>query len=104
MSPDPITVAVTADPDMPAWAIRLEGKVDLVVAQQATRLDNHGGKIDDHEVRLRGLERDMPHDAHDRLRAVEERKTISPMQLWTVCGTGVTLLVGLSAALNVLIK
>jgi hypothetical protein len=69
------------DEGMPAWAIRLEAKLDLATSQQAQRLDNHGETLTDHENRVRGLERDMPHDAHSRLRAVEERKTVSPAQL-----------------------
>lgn len=80
---------------MPAWAIRLEGKLDLVTQQQAQRLDNHGETLNDHETRLRATERDMPHDAHSRLRAVEERKTVSPAQLWTVTASGVGVLAGL---------
>lgn len=102
MSPEP-TVVVN-EPDMPMWAVRLEGKVDLVVSQQTARLDNHGSKIDDHEVRLRGLERDMPHDAHDRLRGVEERKTVSPAQLWTAVASGAGALASIAAVVNLIAK
>lgn len=97
--PEPIIVAAQEEA-MPSWAIRLEGKVDLVVAQQAQRLDDHGEDLKDHENRLRGIERDMPHDAHARLRAVEERKTVSPLQLWTVSASAVTAAAALIALLT----
>lgn len=42
--------------EMPAWAVRLEAKVDVALGQQAQRLDDHGAKIDDHEIRLRAQE------------------------------------------------
>jgi hypothetical protein len=87
-------MSTVPDEGMPAWAIRLEAKLDLATSQQAQRLDNHGETLTDHENRVRGLERDMPHDAHARLRAVEERKTVSPAQLWTVCASGVAALGG----------
>jgi hypothetical protein len=82
-------MSTPTDEGMPAWAIRLEAKLDLATSQQAQRLDNHGETLTDHENRVRGLERDMPHDAHSRLRAVEERKTVSPAQLWTVTASGI---------------
>lgn len=94
----------TNDPDMPAWAIRLEAKLDVVTAQQAQRLDTHETDLKDHEVRLRAMERDMPHEAHNRLRAVEERKTVAPAQLWTAVVTGAGAIGAASAALNVLMK
>lgn len=104
MSPEAITTIVTADENMPAWAIRLEGKVDLVVAQQTQRLNNHETEIADHETRLRGIERDMPHDAHARLRAVEERKAVSPIQLWTAVCTGCGALASLTAVLTFILN
>lgn len=84
-----------SDEGMPAWAIRLEAKLDLATSQQAQRLDNHGETLTDHENRVRGLERDMPHDAHTRLRAVEERKTVSPAQMATAVASAVTVAGGL---------
>lgn len=104
MSPIEVNATMISDPDMPAWAIRLEGKVDLVVSQQSQRLDNHGSKIDDHEVRMRGIERDMPHDAHERLRDVEERKVVSPAQLWTAVVSGCGALASLTAVITFIIK
>lgn len=104
MTPDPIPVTVTNDESMPAWAIRLEGKVDLVVAQQTQRLNNHESEIADHETRLRGIERDLPHDAHNRLRAVEERKTVSPAQLWTAIASGAGALASIAAVINFIAK
>lgn len=104
--PDTVTVntAPMSDADMPAWAIRLEGKVDLVVAQQTQRLNDHGDQLKDHELRLRSLESSQPEDAKHRLRAVEERKTVAPAQLWTVVVTGLGAVGAVSTALNILIK
>jgi hypothetical protein len=45
---------------MPGWAVRLETKVDIVLTQ-------HGSRLDDHEVRIRGQ---------------EARRFVSPGQLW----------------------
>lgn len=104
MAPEPIAVSVSTDPDMPAWAIRLEGKVDLVVAQQAQRLDNHESDLKDHEVRLRGLEATQPESARERIRSLEERKTVSPAQLWTAIASGLTAIGGASAAISILQK
>lgn len=86
--------AVAPDEGMPAWAIRLEAKLDLATQQQAQRLDNHGETLNDHEGRIRGIERDMPHDAHNRLRHVEERKTVSPAQLYGATASALTLFGG----------
>lgn len=46
---------------MPPWAVRLETKVDLVLSQ-------HGTKLDDHETRIR---------------VQEARRFVSPAQLWS---------------------
>lgn len=103
--PDSVTVnAHLADKDMPAWAIRLEGKVDLVVAQQAQRLDAHGEDLKDHENRIRYLESVQPEDGKHRLRVVEERKTVAPAQLYTAICLGVATVGGLATAINVFVK
>lgn len=104
MSPIEVTANVVSDPDMPAWAIRLEGKVDLVVAQQTARLDSHAEDLKDHETRLRAVEDRMPEDAKHRLREVESRKTVAPAQLWAVTASGVAAIGAASTALNILIK
>lgn len=52
---------------------RMETKLDLVLGQ-------HGTKLDDHEARLR---------------IVEDRKTVSPMSLLSAVGGGVGVLGGL---------
>lgn len=102
--PESINVSVATDADMPAWAIRLEAKVDLVVAQQTARLDSHAEDLKDHENRLRSLEGSQPEDAKHRLRAVEERKTVAPAQLWTAVVTGLGSVGAASAALNILLN
>jgi hypothetical protein len=61
-----------AEDSMPAWAVRLETKVDLVLGQ-------HGNSIADHE---------------SRIRAQEARRFVSPGQLW---GGIVAALAGASA-------
>jgi len=104
--PDTVTVntAPTSDADMPAWAIRLEGKVDLVVAQQTQRLNDHGDQLKDHELRIRHIEGSQPEDAKHRLRAVEERKTVAPAQLWIAVTGGIAAIGGLSTAINIFVK
>lgn len=102
--PETMNVSVTTDQDMPAWAIRLEGKVDLVVAQQTARLDSHAEDLKDHETRIRKVESEMPEDAKHRLRAVEERKTVAPAQLWIAGTAGIAAIGGLSTAINVFVK
>lgn len=102
--PDTVTVNTVSTDDMPAWAIRLEAKVDLVVAQQTARLDSHSEDLKDHENRIRSLEASQPEDAKHRLRTVEERKTVAPAQLWTAVVTGLGAVGAASAALNILIK
>lgn len=99
MAPDAI-VTVKADEAMPNWAIRLEGKVDLVVAQQTARIDSHSEDLKDHENRIRSLEASQPEDAKYRLRSVEERKTVAPAQLWVAICTGIGAIGGLTAAIN----
>lgn len=94
-----MTTNVVSDPDMPAWAIRLEGKVDLVVAQQTARLDNHESDIKDHENRVRAVEAKLPEDAKHRLREVEARKTVSPAQLWTAVVSGAGALSSITAVI-----
>jgi len=104
MAPETMNVSVVTDQDMPAWAIRLEGKVDLVVAQQTQRLDSHAEDLKDHENRLRSLESVQPEDAKHRLRAVEERKTVAPAQLWIAVTSGVAAIGAASTAINILMK
>lgn len=103
MSPGQPTVVVN-DPDMPAWAIRLEGKVDLVVAQQTQRLDNHAEDIKNLQLELRELKAAQPEDAKSRLREVESRKTVAPAQLWAAVASGIAAVGAASTALNILIK
>lgn len=58
---------------------RMETKVDVVLSQ-------HGAKLEDHEARLR---------------AVEDRRTVSPTGLWAAVTTGAGLVFG---ALTILLK
>ena len=63
-----VTQPVQATDSSPTWAIRLEAKVDVALAQHGARLDNHTADLADHETRIR---------------EVEQRKTVSPTALWT---------------------
>ncbi|GAA2843942.1 hypothetical protein Acy02nite_68540 [Actinoplanes cyaneus] len=64
---------------------RLEGKVDAALATQGAQLAEHGRRLDDHEPRLR---------------AVENRPTVSPRAMWTALGT----LAAIVAALTPLVS
>lgn len=48
---------------------RLEAKLDVAIAHQGAKIETHGTAIDDHEVRIR---------------AQEQKPTVSPMGLWSV--------------------
>lgn len=41
---------------MPPWAIRLESKVDMALAQHGHKIETHNEKLEDHEARLRVIE------------------------------------------------
>ena len=58
----------SANDDIPAWAVRLEAKVDVALGQHAGRLDRHDEIREDHETRLRAL---------------EAKSTVAPWQHWT---------------------
>jgi hypothetical protein len=78
-SPDDSTLVVLT---------RLEAKVDVALAHHGASIDAHRREIDDHEGRLRRL---------------EERRTISPRELWGAVGSGaafVLVVVNLWNALN----
>ena len=79
----PVDQSVATDPGdalVPVWAVRLEAKVDVILAQHEARIDNHAAELDDHERRIR---------------EVEQRKTVSPAALWGAVVGGV----GAAAAL-----
>lgn len=56
---------------------RLEGKIDVVLGKHETRLD----AVEDWKV-----------DAEQRLRALEARRFVAPLQLWTVTSGGAAVL------------
>lgn len=60
---------------------RLEGKVDLTL----TEITALKGTDADHEIRIRSIEqKPVPDEETDRrLRELENRRTVSPAQLWT---------------------
>lgn len=90
MPPPEQQVTVTVSPeDAPAWAIRLEAKVDIALAQHKQRLDDHAVDLGDHE---------------GRLRALENKSTVSPSQLWTSVLSGLTAVSAAAAAINILIR
>lgn len=63
------------DQEIPAWAVRLEAKVDVALAQHGSRLDTHASNLADHETRLR---------------VQEARRTVSPTGLWSAVLGGVS--------------
>ena len=84
MPPPVIPAADTS----PTWAIRLEAKVDVALAHQGARLDTHSADIADHEMRIR---------------EVEQRRTVSPWQLWLAVTGGVGTLAALVGVLSTLL-
>lgn len=77
---------------------RLEGKVDLTLAE-ITALK---GTDADHEHRLRNIEAaPIPDpDTESRIRRLEDRRTISPGQLWAGLLGVVTVIGGAAATIN----
>lgn len=75
---------------------RMEAKVDVALAQHGADLKAHADDLTDHETRLRNLEARPTCDAglEDRLRAVEQKPTVSPRAL----GAVVTSVVGILLA------
>lgn len=71
-----------APDEMPAWAIRLEAKVDVALSQQGARLDRHDEIRDDHE---------------ERIRVLEARRTVAPWQVWTAVIGAIPVIVGIEA-------
>lgn len=74
---------------------RLEGKVDVALAQQSAILAEHSRRLDDHEPRLRAVESrpEVPEAVDVRLRALdarlretESRPTVSPAKAMTGAG------------------
>lgn len=83
-------VTVTVSPeDAPSWAVRLEAKVDIALAQHKQQLEDHAGDLNDHE---------------DRIRKLEAKPTVSPSQLWTSVLSGLTAISAAAAGINILIK
>jgi hypothetical protein len=67
---------------MPSWAVRLETKVDLVLSQ-------HSSKLDDHEARIRAQES-----------RVESLRFVSPGQLWSGIVAAIAGSAGLATLIN----
>lgn len=59
---------------------RLEGKIDLILAQHSADIGAHRERLDDHERRLR---------------TVEQTPTVSPAKLWTAVCTAAGLIVSI---------
>ena len=82
---------------------RLEGKVELALAELGALKVTDA----DHENRIRVIEQQpIPDtDTDKRIRALEDRRTISPGQLWFglvgVLGVGASLLAIVNGVLNV---
>lgn len=70
---------------MPAWAVRLETKVDIVLTQ-------HGTQLADHEVRLREMQQGL-----------SNLRYVTPAQLWAGIVSSIAGAAGLATLVNWLI-
>lgn len=70
---------------VPVMIARLEGKVDAALAQQGAVIANHDDDIKDHEKRLR---------------AVEDRSTVTWKQLWAAVGSAAAVFAALSSLIQ----
>lgn len=75
------------DEAAPGWAVRLEAKLDVALAQHRAELDAHGRRLTDVESDVRRIEDDprvSPEQIQDheaRLRSQEQKATVSPRTL-----------------------
>lgn len=87
---------MTVDPNAPVLVAiaRLDGKLDLALAETAALKAADA----DHESRLRSIEaKPIPdEETNRRLHALEDRRTVSPAQLWAGLISVIGLLVGLA--------
>lgn len=87
---------------VPITLARLEGKVDVALAQHGAKLADHDEDLRDHETRMRALEARpvVPQTVDERLKAVETKSTVSWKQLWSVVGAVGGLLTALQPYLH----
>lgn len=75
------------------FAARIEAKLDVALAQHGAKLDEHGRRLADVEIRVRAIEsrpRVEPAEVDDldgRLRAVESRPVVTPRAVWGAVAT-----------------
>lgn len=79
---------------------RLEGKVDVALAQHGASIAAHDREIIDHETRIRAVEAKVPDRLNDRLQAVEGRSTVTWKQLWAAVGSAAAAIAALSPLLE----
>ena len=89
--------------DAPGWAIRLEAKLDIAIAQ-------HGQAIESLSREVSGLRRDAERkgekleatdvDLDKRVDALERSNFVTPKGLWAALGGTVGLLVGVATLIN----
>lgn len=72
-------------PDAPNWAVRLEAKVDIVIASHGADISDLKAASTDHEQRLRWL--------RDKFAELESRPHVSPRVLWSVVASAAGLLI-----------
>ena len=77
------SVTVNTDSGTAVTLARLEAKIDVVLAQHETKIDQHTDDLQDHEIRLRTL---------------ESTPTVSPRVLWTTVAS-VVAVIGTAAPL-----
>ena len=85
-----VTVQTAADGSVLVAFARLEGKVDDVLTRHDARLETLEEARTDHEARLRSVEArpTVPPVVEERLRALEDRRTVSPQALWLAVTSG----------------
>lgn len=104
--PTVVQGAQSGGEDVPGWAVRLEAKLDVALAQHGARLDEHTRDLSEIATRIDKIE-DRPTvtpdailDHESRLRAVERARTVSPAQL----GGALLATLGTVAALSPLVE
>lgn len=89
----PLDLAPTTETDaVPVWAVRLEAKLDVALAQHGAKLDEHSRDLTQLDNRVSDLE-DAPKatpeamlDHEQRIRGLEQRPVVSPKALMGILG------------------
>lgn len=72
---------------IPGWAIRLEAKLDVAIAQHGAAIEGHARRLNDVEQEVRKMQEDPRvdpqaiQDHETRIRVQERKSTVSPRAL-----------------------